>query len=265
VEAFDILRLAQQKGVITLDTSIAYGSSEKVIGEYIAAANPSFDIVSKISVPGKIDKNAVKRALQESIKRLNIKQLYGCLVHRFDDFKNNPSIWDVLIDARNSGLINRIGFSLYFPEELEWLWKRGVTFDIVQVPLSIFDKRFEAHLKQLKDKNIEIHARSIFLQGLVFLDPDQLEGKLESASEKVRKLREISQASGIPINAICINEALLNPYIDKVVIGCDGIDHLRQNIDDLNFFNEVAALKSKLKDLVITDESILLPFRWNAR
>ena len=262
-EVFEIFKYAQEIGLRTLDTSMAYGDSEIIIGEFGKPKIP-FEIVSKILIDSDVsDSNNMRSKLQDSLQRLKIKQLYACLIHRFEDFLKHGQIWEVLKTARQEGLVKKIGFSLYRPEELELIWDRGVSFDIVQVPFSIFDRRFEKYFELLKEKNIEIHVRSVFLQGLAFLKPDQLPEKLRYASGTIDQLQNISQRHNLPIGAVCLNYVLLNSLIDKVVIGVDSLEHLKKNVHNLEEFNKVSDLRDNLKDLAISDEEVLLPFKWN--
>ncbi len=262
-EVVEIFNYAQGVDLNTLDTSIAYGNSEKIIGEYIGATGAPFEIISKIvDDTACFDPNDIRLKLQESLQRLNIKQLYGCLIHRLEDFLKHGQIWDVLEAAKKEGLVKKIGFSLYRPEDLDLIEDRGISFDMVQVPYSVFDRRFEQRFKLLKERKVEIHVRSVFLQGLAFLKPDQLQDNLRHASGSLKLLQEISQRHDLSISAICLNFCLLNPLIDKAVIGVDSLGHLKSNLHDIESLEKVSQLRDVVNDLSISDEDILLPYRW---
>ena len=64
--------------------------------------------------------------------------------------------------SKKEGLIKKIGFSLYNPQELEKLFELNYIPDLIQVPFNLIDRRFEPYLKELKNMDIEIHVRSIF-------------------------------------------------------------------------------------------------------
>lgn len=263
-EVFEIFKHAQGIGLNTLDTSVAYGDSERIIGEYIEKAPIPFEIVSKILIDSNdFDPDGVRLELQDSLQRLKVKKLYGCLIHRFEDFLKHGQLWNVLEALKIEGFVEKIGFSLYRPEDLDLIRDRGVSFDILQVPFSILDRRFEKYFKRLREENIEIHVRSVFLQGLVFLSPDQLPDKLSHASGPVHHLQRVSQKHNLSISALCLNYVLLNHFIDKVVIGVDGLEHFQNNVRDLEALEKVSRLKDGLKDLAILDEEVLLPFKWN--
>lgn len=264
-EVTDILTFAQTQGIKTLDTSMAYGESEKVIGEFIAEQGTSFEIISKILIDSiSVHEEGIKSLVAASLKRLNIKQLGGCLIHRFDDFLKHEQLWPRLETLKQEGLINKIGFSLYKTDELDVILDRGIPVDLIQFPYSVFDRRFEHYLSRLKDRNVEIHVRSVFLQGLVFLKPDELPEKLQHASEAVRHLQEISNREHLSISSICLNYVLSNPSIDKVVIGGDHLNHFKIQVQDLQAFDSVARLRERLNGLAVSDENILLPYTWNS-
>ena len=106
--------------------------------------------------------------IKESLNRLNLKKVYGALFHVFDDFNKNKQLYEKLNNFKKDGLVEKIGFSLYFPEQLEQLINSKIDIDIIQVSYSIFDQRFVKYFKDLKMLGIEIHVRSVFLHGLYF-------------------------------------------------------------------------------------------------
>jgi aryl-alcohol dehydrogenase-like predicted oxidoreductase len=242
---------------------MAYGHSEQVIGEYMSQASKPFDIITKILAGSEgLGPKSIKTKIQNSLIKLNSPHVYGCLVHSFEEYRKAEFLWSVLEDFKREGVIEKIGFSLYKPEELDLLWVNGVEFDIVQLPFSVLDRRFERYFRLLKERNIEIHTRSVFLQGLVFMDPKQLPESLQQASESLHRLQDIAQKNQISVSALCLNYVGLNRHIDKVVIGVDSLSHLRSNISDLKEIEKVSRLMQDLETLNISSEDVLLPYNW---
>ena len=68
----------------------------------------------------------------------------------------NPIIWEDINEAKYQGKINKIGYSLYHPEELDQLFDLNFIPDIVQLPYNIIDRRFEVYFERLNDLNVEI-------------------------------------------------------------------------------------------------------------
>lgn len=259
-EARAIVKYAVAHGIKVLDTAALYGSSEEVIGRSLKSLSRSMEVVSKLPSfsDGKVD---VRETVLRSLKRLGINAMYGYLMHSFEDFRK-PGIWEDLKALRSEGLVGKIGFSLYHPNDADVLLESGEAFDLVQVPYSIFDRRFSQHLKRFKERKIEVYVRSIFLQGLAFLDAANLPEAVSGARAQIGALRKISVKEGVTTSALCLNFALLNPHIDRVVIGVDSIDHLKINLSDLRFFAKTKALADDLNATIIEDENILLPYRW---
>ena len=263
-EISEILRYAVQKGIRTLDTAHAYGESELVLGKFLGEQPALFRVITKLpQLEGEKTETQIAKVIEESLGRLNARKIYGYLIHHFQDFMKRPEIWNTLQAFKKKRIIAKIGFSLYHVDELEELFRRGVVFDMLQVPYSIFDRRFEKQFSLLKEKSVEIHVRSIFLQGLAFLSPDQLPQPVRKAKDTLQTLRKIAEKEEIAINAMCLNFVLLNPSVDQVVIGIDSLQQLKNNVEDVRFFQKVRALKDVLKPLAIEDEDVILPYRWS--
>lgn len=257
-EAFEILRLASSRGVKTIDTAQGYGESESVIGEFIGLEKASFRIVSKLS------KESLKEPrdfLEKSLARLNSKKLYGLLFHDFDSFRQDTACWDKMEGLKAEGKIEKTGFSLYYPHEAEYIIAKGIPADIVQVPYSVFDQRFAGLFPMLKKRGIEIHARSVFLQGLVFKSPESLGPCLLPVKEKLLELKRISGESRLSVAGLCINFAAKNPLIDRVVVGVGSLENFRENLSLLGS-KKIEKFYPGLLDLKEDNEKIILPFNW---
>ncbi len=258
---FDILKLAGDRGINLLDTASCYGDSEAVIGEFIKKNPCPFRVVSKFPMdPYK--EGRLGQVLRQSLARMNVSRVYGYLAHRLTDVLNDQRLWLDMLEVKRQNLVEKIGFSIYSPRELEELDRRKIKFDLIQFPYSIFDRRFEKCMPGLKQQNIEIHARSIFLQGLVFMKADQLPGHLKEAGAPLRRLADLSLKHGVSIQSLCLNFALLNPHIDRVIMGVDGLRHLEENLKSLEDFDKVRSIYDQLQKLSIGNEDVLLPNRW---
>ncbi len=258
-EVFQILTFATTQGIDTLDTAYSYGDSECVIGDYLKKNNAGFKIVSKCSAKAS---DSAAKILQCSLDRLSTKKIYGYLIHDFDAYKKNPGFYSDLLKLKEQGKIEKTGFSLYYPEEIKFLLEKKVQCDLIQIPYSVFDQRFNQLLPALKQKNVEIHVRSIFLQGLIFKYPHELKGNLSKIRGKLQELQSVAQEINIPISALCINFALLNEHIDKVIVGVDDLKHLQDNVAALQYKSDVSQIYDQLIRLQEDDEQIILPFNW---
>ncbi len=258
-EIFKILKYAVKNKIDFLDTAYSYGDSEKIIGEFIKVNKTSFNIISKLP---KCNSKAVKGFFFKSLARLKQDKIYGYLVHDFKSFLKDNTCWNVLEKLKKERKIKKIGFSLYYPSELKYLLKNNIDFDIIQIPYNIFDQRFTSYFSQLKKRKIEIYIRSVFLQGLVFKNPNKLEKKFIKIKDKLTSLRLISEKLNIPISAVCLNFTILNSYIDKVLIGVDSIDNLKENIKALKYKDRIKNIYSKVFSLKEDDKEAILPINW---
>lgn len=252
-----ILDFARQENIEILDTAYAYGTSEEVLGRYFESSKNCFKIITKLN----FSLNE-RYYIEQSFSRLRQKKVYGFLIHNFKLFRENPAILETLLEYKSQGRIDKVGFSINTTEELEHLLEKGVDFDIVQLPYSVFDRRFEPYFKSLCAAGMEIHVRSVYLQGLFFKKTEELPPCFDSVREKLGRLHRICEELGVSVCSLCINFALPNGSIDKVVIGIERIENLEEAIEAAGDMNKVWAKSALLDELRVDDENILLPFRW---
>lgn len=245
----DILIEAKKGGVDILDTSSAYGDAEEVLGAVKAA--DKFEIVSKYP---KCEKS-IEESFNKSLKVLGADHLYGYLLHHFEVYKENKQIWNDFVRLQKEGKVDRIGFSLYEPWELDTILNDGIPFSLIQVPYNIFDRQFEPYFKQLKAMGVEIHVRSTFLQGLFFKDRSTLPEKLLPLKKYLVQLDEYALGKGITVGELALNYNIQNPYIDGVLIGVDNKEQLIQN------FASVKDEDIEL-DIKVEDTELLKPVNW---
>jgi len=255
-EVFEILNIAVENGIDTLDTAAAYGESEDRIGKFVISTGRNFKIVTKW-IKG-ID-------LKQSLNRLHASKLHACLIHHFDDYKSDPKVFEGLLELRSKGVLAKAGFSLYNPDELEYLLKNNISFDIVQVPFSVLDQRFLKYFDKLKRSGIEIHVRSVFLQGLVFKNPNELSGKFISIKDNLVMLNRVSSESGVPLHSLCLGYALMQNGIDKVVIGVDSKEQFLQSLDVVKYSKAIGTESKHLKEIASNNPLMLNPSLWGKK
>lgn len=252
-EVENILDVASQNGIDLLDTAFSYGNSEEVIGK-ISLRHPGFKIVSKFPKP---EGKSISEYLQKSLERLQVSSLYAYLAHQADVLIENPELWNELAQLQTDQVILKKGYSVYSPQQLEQLLDMNMIPDLVQLPYNVFDQRFKPLLTELKKYKTEIHARSAFLQGLFFVDPDSLPTFFDSVKPLLKEIRSMFPTTDELSGALlyfCISE----PLLDRVVIGVNNAEQLIQNLNFLN--TEQHAVDWKKFEVV--DEAILLPYLW---
>jgi aryl-alcohol dehydrogenase-like predicted oxidoreductase len=113
--------------------------------------------------------------------------------------------------------------------------------DLIQLPFSVMDQRMltSGHLERLKNKGVEIHVRSVFLQGLLLMPPDSIPAFFEPVRPLLIRWHAAAQEQGLTVNQAALSFAKNIPYIDTVLVGLDNLAQLRSCFDDfamdLNF------------------------------
>lgn len=242
----EVLDLARSHDISLLDTASAYGTAELLLGQL---GTTGFRIVSKYTPP---ESNiSIDEQLHTSLEMMQCESLYGYLSHRPQNLLRHPEQWDALKNLQNEGFVKKIGFSLNEPAELDALLEAGFQPDLIQLPLNYFDRRFLPYFDDLKSNNTEIHARSVYLQGLFFLK--NFSDRFNPVEDVIRHLQV--EVSRLP--AALLNFVLSDSRIDQVVIGVQNKDQLLDVINDLDQSENLPEL-----NLSISDE-ILMPSKWS--
>jgi len=231
VEVKNILAKAKSGGLDTLDTAISYGNSEACLGEVGVS---DWKVISKLpAIPDECGDifEWVSDSVNDSLQRLNVNNLYGLLLHRPQQLLelNGEELFNALEKVKKSGLIQKIGVSIYDPSELDELCSR-FPIDIVQAPFNIIDRRMidSGWMVHLNEKKIELHIRSVFLQGLLLMDSESRPRNFDRWSSLWDKYDAWLEQSNLTSLQACLRYVLSFPEIDKIVIGVDSQNHLEE-------------------------------------
>lgn len=230
-EGKKILAEARRAGVYMLDTAIAYGDSETTLGE-IGVGN--WHIVSKLP---KMPENTrdvegwVENQIVGSLSRLGIAQLDGLLLHYPAQVSEGRGcrLPSALQRAKDKGLVKKIGASIYGPNELPTLLD-AFDMSLVQLPLNILDRRFvdSGWLDRMRLTGVEVHVRSIFLQGLLLLGQSQRPGKFSRWHSLWKVWDSWLEYNDLSALEACLCSVLHEKNVSKIVIGVDGVSQIRQ-------------------------------------
>lgn len=267
-EALEILKTAVDAGIRVFDTAYMYGESEEVIGEFLKSNTCEINLISKMPhLSGEISEKAVRGYFDESLKRLAQKRIYSYMIHSTKDLVADRKgiIAGIMKEWKKEGRIQKIGVSVYDREEINFL-RTHFGFDLIQIPLNIFDQRLikDGTLTELKKRNCEIHARSIFLQGVVFLSRDDLPPHLKGLLSCLEKLDFFARKTGFSSEEIALLYVYLLPGIDKVVIG---VEKKSQLLNNLSIINKSISFRDALKSIDISllgvnEPSLVDPRKW---
>jgi aryl-alcohol dehydrogenase-like predicted oxidoreductase len=248
-DARAILARAARGGVTLLDTAANYGAAEDVLA---ALDTTPFRIVTKtIHVRHGVD--AVVARARQSAQALKADTL---LVHAAADLADT-ALWPALQALKAEGVFRRIGISTYVADDPAALADRFRP-DVMQLPFSLLDQRLlqDGTLARLRERGVEVHARSIFLQGLLFLETLPL--KLQQAAPQLAAIKaQIAQAGSTPL-AAALSFVLSRPEIAIALVGVTSPDELDEILAAAN-----APLSALDWDaLALDDETVLTPSLW---
>jgi len=229
-----ILDYAKESGINTIDTAISYGDSEQRLGNIKVG---HWNIITKLpEAPENCQDISywVDNHVKNSLERLKVDYLSVLMLHRPKQLLgfNGRMLWNALQKLKNRGLIKKIGFSIYETEELDQLW---VDFqaDVIQAPYNIFDQQLKTSgwLKKLYDNSIEVHVRSIFLQGLLLINKKNLPEKFSNWKILWEKWEKwLKEENLTPLEA-CFGFVNSEPLINYIVVGVDSPQQLEQIIN----------------------------------
>ena len=221
-----------------LDTSVGYGDSEQVIGEWLKSI-PKADhplIVTKVDRLDFGSKTALRASLLESVRisqsRLGLERIPLLMVHNFDQYAQDPDeVSKAFEELRTQGEIERWGISAYSRHDYRMLADSGA--DAVQVPQNIFDwgQITSGGWEALTRSDKIVFVRSVFLQGLVFMKPDQLQPQMTFAKPALERFHSLCQEFCMEPAVLAISFVLSLPGDSSLVLGCERREQVESNAD----------------------------------
>lgn len=234
-----LLQRSEELGIRSFDTAAGYGDSEVVLGHYFKdKANADRLIVTKFKLQPDIESNevvlekALREQLEQSLDRLGLPKIPIYLMHSPEDLhRHGKHLAKIMLRLVNENLIGIAGVSVYHGNDLDVMLQHDV-FKATQIPINIFDQRLirSGHLQRLKAADITVFARSVFLQGLFFMDPDQLPPNLAQAAPFLRSLHELAEQEGMSIAQMALSFVRDLPEITSLVIGAEAIEQIEENV-----------------------------------
>ena len=262
-----IVQKAWKSGICEFDTAQAYGQSERVLGQIFK----DWGIADEVRVITKFapdvdhpDRAALNNALEVSLNNLGVELLYGLMLHREDMLDLwGKGLGENLMDIVGSGKVKHIGVSVYSPERaVQALNTKGIS--MVQLPANILDRRFEkAGVFQLADDmGKTIYIRSIFLQGLVLLNKDQLPKGMQFASKVIEELDILANKLRMSKIELALGYLKITKPNARIVFGAETQQQVEKNISiwEKHFRSD---LFQELRHIFCSvDERILNPTLW---
>ena len=139
-------------------------------------------------------------------------------------------------------------------------------FDAVQIPLNIFDwKQIDnGGVKALADAGMMIFTRSVFLQGLVFFKPDQLDPRMDFCAPYLEKFLDFCDEFKLSPSVLAMSFVLSITGVDSLVLGCQRIEQLDSNCEKIDSVrrltdDEMQKIHAAFADM---DPRVIDPRQW---
>lgn len=232
-----LLSEARRGGIEVLDTASLYGKSEAVLG---LNSLEGFKVVTKtpsFATPhiSDIEVNQLGETFQQSLDLLSCKKIYGLLIHHAENLlvPGGEKLLAAMLHLKEEGLVEKIGVSVYESVQVDAVLKK-FTPDLIQLPLSVMDQRMltSGHLERLKNKGVEIHVRSVFLQGLLLMPLSNIPAFFEPVRPLLTRWHSAAQEQGLTVNQAALVFVKNIPCVDTVLVGLDNLTQFRSCFDD---------------------------------
>lgn len=268
-----ILRAAVRSGVASFDTAPSYGDAEVRLGDYFSEHPiPAPFVITKLPKLGDIGDGtaegifaAAQRSVETSCQRLRRSSVAVVLLHHAPDLVECRGMAvKALAHLKREKLTLHIGASTYTPEHALAVLA-AEDLDAIQVPVNLFDSRLHRMgiLKALSARGVMVFARSVFLQGLLFLDPRALPPRLAAARQPLEELRGLAREIGRPVAEIAVAFVRDLPGVTSLVMGVETIEQLDQSAKLLGTEPlRASETEELLRAFSAVSEDVFNPVRW---
>jgi len=265
-EVSQILQFAYENGISVIDTATSYGSSENILGEVVTNDNWRFVTKTPHFSDNYLNRTHVeqlKESFNQSLSNLRQKNIYGLLLHSCDDLlkPGGELLFREMERLREIGMVNKIGVSAYSSNQIKAILGK-FNIDLIQLPINIFDQHLfvDGWLEKLKNNDIEIHARSVFLQGLLLMPIGSVPPYFSPIKEKIEMFSQSAKDLSLSQLELALGYVLSIREIDQVLVGVNTVKQLKgivkatqAQIDPRDFLGNI-----------VNDSNYVNPSLWKA-
>lgn len=265
----DILERALSLGINTLDCAGCYGNSEKVLGELPKSCN--FNIISKIPALTN-NETSINKYLQRSLMHLQRDKIDVLLFHQANNLITHPKkkqLFKQLQTLKSQNVVKKIGVSVYSPEQLQTV-SDNFSIEVAQVPINIFDQRFISKniINLCQEKQIKLHARSLFLQGLIFIEQERLANYFTPFKDKLNAFSLLAKhlncsTLSLALAIVAQDSFSYNNVIEQLVIGVCNVEQLTEIVDAYSQATTLNISKNELLTLADNRVEFINPSLWS--
>lgn len=257
----DLLEYASEKKIDYLDTANVYGNSEEILGKLSQYTLP-FKFITKTSHIRESRVDKVKEDFFSSLAKLKRDYIDILLVHNADELLGvcGDELYKVLCDLKNNGYVKKIGVSVYTAEEALKV-QNNYSIDVIQFPINVINQSFSVSntLSELHARGLELHARSVYLQGLLLMPLKEIPAYFNPILPLLKKYQEELLSRNMDFIEGALGYVKRVKNIDCIVFGVENKNQLEE------FFN---AYDKKIPDIDyskfnVSDEKYINPALWD--
>lgn len=261
-----MLQVAHAAGMDTLDTASTYGSSESALGQHDL---DRFKVVTKLAelpadVTGRRNVQAwVEAQVTQSLARLNLPHVEALLLHRPQQLLggSGKDLARAMQSLKANGLVSKIGLSIYGPEILDASLD-VMPCDLIQAPFNLVDRRLalSGWLKRLCDRGVEVHVRSVFLQGLLLASAADLPEHFSFWRQTWQRWETWTAQRHTSSLAACLS--FVNSYseISRIVVGAESATQLMELVNACK--GPILGTEDGWPDIASNDPALVDPSKW---
>jgi len=261
----DLMDLAYQSGILTVDSAEHYGNANQILGEYHINSGNVFNVINKIlrypCPQSKLGQYRIE--VIKTLDRLSIEQYDTLMVHDYSLILQERYYSDFFQALKQEGLTRRIGVSVQSPD---LVLKIADTFpvDVIQLPFNIFDQSMlhSGIMGELKQRGIEIHVRSVFLQGILLNELNSLPNYFQQYSSVFDGYDEVCLMHNLTKLEATLSFILTHPEVDCMVIGCQNKHELDEIVTTYKNILSSSIRGIDFNVLSQSDESLINPTKW---
>jgi aryl-alcohol dehydrogenase-like predicted oxidoreductase len=240
-QAFNILDAACMGGVNSFDTASTYGNSEELLGEYFSLRHSIIEnpyIVTKFKIDPSLGTNRellekqIRHSAERSLERMRKRIIPVFMLHTASDMTQYGTVVrESLVQLKNNGLIEKAGVSVYNAFEVEELLNDDL-YEAVQLPMSVFDQRLvrNGFIQKMKSSGKIVFIRSVFMQGLLFMKPEELPENMQFAAGWISSLRTLAEKAGMSVQQVALSFIRDLDGVDSLVLGAETVTQIRENM-----------------------------------
>lgn len=237
-KAMALLDRAAALGINTLDTANNYGDSERIVGKWLRKRKEQGLetpwVVTKIGplAHGSYDalRDDALRQTEACLKTLDTEQIDCLMIHNFEDYESDPdAMRKIFSEMKREGYYKTSAISAYSRHDYKVIAESG--FDAVQIPLNVFDREQieNGGMEALARSGMIVFARSVFLQGLVFHTPEDLDPRMDFCVPYLERYLALCREFELAPDVLALSYVLSVPGVSCAVLGCDNVAQLEAN------------------------------------